>query len=467
MSKFVRILILVCLSAIISANAVAIKWPTKPFDQPRPIGNSYGEFQYYGGSPYFHPGIDILAPAGTPIYSVSSGYVKAVLTISADLHWRVAIGNSAGPEETEGWLYAHLDQATIAVSEGDWVDEGQYLGDLVFWPVAGFHHLHFVKVRNSGVVWNSDWDFVGNPLDEMEQIGDTVAPKFEMAYGHQLLGFNQNESGSYFPERAPLSGDVDIICKAYDYVNSDRWQVAPHRLDYRIEGAVSTGWTNVFTFTGELDFDNNIDVIYQDDNVVNSRGNYDHRDFYFSLTNGNGNDVIEATDLAYAWNTADYPNGSYTIHVRATDRAGNVTEETMEVAVLNYYTLAGTVVNSLDNSKLAGTIVTVLPSGLTDTVNSSGQFSIAMVGGGAHEIEIVHPGFANSKTVVVMNKHHKLNIGLVPNLMADISTSEISKQSDSKPNDKLTQINDPVSDNSHPIPTSEQSVGTTTTITAD
>lgn len=450
MSKIARIILLVCLFAIVAADAVAIQWPTKPFDQPRPIGNSYGEYQFYGGSPYFHPGLDILAPAGTSIYSVKAGYVKAVLTISADLHWRVVVGDSAGADECEGWLYAHLDQATIAVNEGDWVEEGQYLGDLVFWPVADFHHLHFVKIRNSGVVWNSDWEFIGNPLDEMEMIGDTTAPVFEKAYGHQLLGFNQNQSGSYFPERSPLSGDVDIICKAFDYVNSDRWQVAPHKIEYRIEGAVETDWITVVTFTGELDFDSNVDVIYQDDNIVNSRGNYDHRDFFFSLTNSNGNEIIEADDLSYSWNTADYPNGNYTIHVRATDRAGNATEESMDVTVLNYYTLAGKVVNSEGRLNLEGAIVTVLPSGLSDTVNSSGKFSIAQVGGGLQEIEIVYPGYAVADTVLVMNRHHKINIALTPIILAEVESSAISESPASESsapittnqNDSLIQIVD-------------------------
>ena len=41
----------------------AIDWPISPSDVSYPIGNSYGEYQYYGGEPYYHPGIDIMAPA--------------------------------------------------------------------------------------------------------------------------------------------------------------------------------------------------------------------------------------------------------------------------------------------------------------------------------------------------------------------------------------------------------------------
>ena len=76
-------------------EAETINWPLKPFDTPRALGNSYGEYQFYGGSPYYHPGIDILGQDGDSVFAVKSGYVKAVLTTSASLHWRVAIGDSA------------------------------------------------------------------------------------------------------------------------------------------------------------------------------------------------------------------------------------------------------------------------------------------------------------------------------------------------------------------------------------
>ena len=85
--RFTAIMLAVGLAPAI---ATAIPWPVHPDSTVHRIGNSYGEYQYYGGAPYLHPGIDILVPAGTPVYAVKSGYVKAVLTTSLRLEKRSA-----------------------------------------------------------------------------------------------------------------------------------------------------------------------------------------------------------------------------------------------------------------------------------------------------------------------------------------------------------------------------------------
>jgi len=397
----------------ITSPVQAIDWPIAPQDQSQPLGNSYGEYQNYGGYPYFHPGIDILAPAGTPVYAIKAGFVKAVLTISAELHWRVAIGDSAGNAPCDGWLYAHLDEATIAVSEGEWVDEGQYLGDLVYWPVADFHHLHFVKIRHSGYVWDSDWQFIGNPLDELAIIDDTLPPRFLDAVSSRPFAFCQNESQSYFSEGESLAGEVDIICRADDRINSF-WLVSPYRLEYRIEGDSSLPWTNSFCFTGELVWNSNVDVVYRDDAVCDTRGDYDYRWFYFNLTNNDGDSLIEASDRQLAWSTADFHNGNYTIYARAYDRAGNFAAESMTVSVENYFALDGTI-NCIDgNPENEGAVVTVVSSGQSDTTDGEGVYDIAMVGGGSQIIHFSRPGYETFDTTLVMNTHHQLDIALEP-----------------------------------------------------
>ena len=408
-----RLILTICLFFSGSAIVPAINWPITPQDQSKPLGNSYGEYQNYGTYAYFHPGIDILAPAGTPVYAIKSGYVKAVLTISADLHWRVAIGDSAGAAECDGWLYAHLDEPTIAVYEGEWVEEGQYLGDLVFWPIADFHHLHFVKIRNSGITWDSDWQFIANPLDELEAIDDILPPQFINAYGTQLFAFCQNESASYFTFGEPLSGDVDVICRVDDLINH-AWPVAPYKLEYQIEGDSSIPWTNSFCFTGPLNWDNNVDVIYMDDAFCDTRGDYDYRWFYFNLTNSDGDSLIEAEDRPLSWRTADFHNGPYTVYARAYDRAGNVTTAQMTVNVENYFALAGTVAISDGNPDLAGTMVTVLPDGPAGATDDEAAFSISMIGGGSRVIRISRYGYITVDTVLMMNRHQTLDIALDP-----------------------------------------------------
>ncbi|MEZ5359940.1 MAG: dockerin type I domain-containing protein [Candidatus Zixiibacteriota bacterium] len=411
----VTLLLGVCLILTL-ATASAISWPIPPTDSTGRIGNSYGEFQYYGGTPYLHPGIDILAPAGTSVYAIKAGYVKAVLTTSADLHWRVAIGDSATAAECDGWLYAHLDQNFIFVNEGEYVEEGQLLGYLVSWPVADFHHLHFVKIRNSGTTWDSDWEFIGNPLDELEPLDDPDAPVIENAYGTQKLAFSQNQSSQYFALGADLSGDVDIICKAWDYINHYDWQLAPHQLEYKIEGDSSLPWQNSICFTGYLNWDNNVDVIYRDDAVCDTRGNYDYRDYYFYLTNTDGDSIIEPTDAAYSWETPYFHNGEYTISVRVSDRAGNQTIDSQIVTVANYFVLDGAVAFSDGNPDLDNVAIEALLSGVTDSTSITGEFSLADVGGGTQIIRFSREGYIPIDTTLLMNSSQYINVTLSPDV---------------------------------------------------
>jgi len=400
------------------AHITAIDWPVAPFNQSHPIGNSYGEFQFYGGSPYFHPGIDLMAPPGTPVYAVKAGYVKAVLTISADLHWRVAIGDSAGAAECDGWLYAHLDPYTIAVSEGEHVDKGQYLGDLVTWTVADFHHLHFVKIRNSGVVWDSDWQFIANPLDELEVLDDPDAPVIVDALSMQKFAFLRNETADYFGVGEPVDGDIDIVCKAYDYFNDYRWPLAPHRLEYMISGDSSIPWTNSVCFTGELDYSHNVEVVYQVHGLLESQGNYDAREYYFNVTNTDGDSVIEETDRPYSWSTSNFRNGRYTIYVRAYDRAGNSTIDSMEVMVANFFALSGSILPADGDPDLSGTVVTAWPSEVSGTTDASGYFEIIEVGGGWRDILVSRPGYETVDTIIMMNQNRTLDLELAPSYIA-------------------------------------------------
>ncbi len=415
MALLLRLTLTVCLIIFTGGGLAAIDWPIDPPDQSHPIGNSYGEFQCYGGSPYMHPGIDIMAPAGTPVYAIKSGYVKAVLTIYADLHWRVAIGDSAGAAECDGWLYAHLDKLTIPVNEGDWVEEGQYIGDLVQWPVAGFHHLHFVKIRHSGLVWDSDWEFIDNPLDELNVIDDPDAPVFEMAYGNQKFAFCRNVSADYFQEGELLEGGVDIVCRVYDYINHYDWKLTPHRIEYMIDGDSAVPWTNSVCFTGLLDYDHNVEVIYQVNGALQSRGDYNSRVFYFNATNTDGDSIIEASDRPNCWETANFHNGSYTVYIRAYDRAGNSTIDSMDVYLGNFFSLSGHIFCGDGDPDSSGSVVTVLSGGISDTTDSSGYFSLPLVGGGSQAIEISRVGYETGDTVLMMNRNGQLELMLAPN----------------------------------------------------
>ena len=145
----------ICVIVLTAGNVFGLPWPVFPDSAGREIGNSYGQFQCYyddACSPYAHSGIDIMVPPGTPVYAIKAGYVKAILTTSAESHWRVVIGDSAGTQECEAWMYAHLDQGSIlsaGLSVGDYVEQGQNIGYVVYFPTEEFHHIHFSLIRFS------------------------------------------------------------------------------------------------------------------------------------------------------------------------------------------------------------------------------------------------------------------------------------------------------------------------------
>ena len=380
--------------------AYGIRWPFNPDSVSLPLGNNYGEFQDYGTGPYYHPGIDILQLFGTPVYAVKSGIVKAVLTTSAQYHWRVAIGDSAGSGWCDGWLYAHLDQSTIQVQVGDTVQEGDYLGDLIYWPVAGFHHLHFVKIRNQGTTWSADWLFIGNPLDELVPIDEPDPPVFENVQAGTKFAFCRNNTHDYFNPGTPISGEVDVIAKIYDQVNNTHWKLNPYRVEYSVfNDSVSYGPITSFTFTDTLFWDRNVDVIYQNDATYQTQGDYDYRNFYFIVTNTNGDSIIESSDKNYSWNTADFPNATYWVKVTAFDSFGHVTSDSMQVQVENYFQLTGKVNLSDQPPDASGSIIQIAELARYDTTDYSGSFLFDNVGGGYYSFHMTHTGYSPLDTV--------------------------------------------------------------------
>jgi hypothetical protein len=310
-------------------------------DSMHPLGNNWGEYQEYGGWPYMHPGIDVMGiTVGKPVYAVDSGVVKAWLTTSGVWHWRLAIADYETTDSVEAWLYAHIDSAQYHKNVGDHVAEGELIGYLVEWPITGFDHLHFARIKDAGAVWEyGDWAFVQNPLVIIEPYDDTTAPVFESATGSDRFAFCLNNTSMYLQPDS-LHGSVDIIAKIYDDnglpLPYPVWErLIPYKIEYEISGPERQPTTLSFIFFGVLRWDENVDVVYKDDGVCDSQGDYDNREYYFIVTNSDGDSVVESSDAAFSWVTTDYPDGDYWVVVTAYDAAGNVARDSMLVSVKN------------------------------------------------------------------------------------------------------------------------------------
>ena len=331
-------------AAIATVPLGSIPWPLAPAVQ-HPVGNTYGEFQDYGGEPYPHPGIDVLGSDGQPVHAARGGVVKAILTTSGQYHWRVAIADQGGSGTSEGYLYAHLDLPTIAVQVGDTVQAGDYLGDLVPWPVSGFTHCHFARIEESGSTWSGSWLCTENPHEDVWPRTESEPPVFEPARGSDLFAFCFDQTSTYLSPFG-LEGRVDIVAHVGDRIASG-WVCAVHELRYTIHplGAPQSPVVDdrlAVRFDMALDTYQDgpndpflIELLYQEDGTCDTDGDYGSREFFHVVTNSDGDEDYEPSDLTEAWDTTQVPDGPYVIEVTAIDAAGNSATASMTVTVAN------------------------------------------------------------------------------------------------------------------------------------
>lgn len=341
----------------------AIFWPIPSVDQVHPLGNNWGEYQNYGAGGYFHNGIDILTPDTTnvEVRAVADGWVKAWGTIQEGLHYRIAVCDSplTYTGRAEGWLYAHIDPDLPHKNLGDQVRAGEIIGYLVPWPVdSSFDHLHFARISDTGATWqrfpNPTWWFVRNPLLDLIPNTDLEPPVFENARYNWRFAFCLDNQNNLYLHPDSITGDVDIIARIYDRTGftsgSLIWdRLAPYQIEYmirRIDGLVIKPWTLSVKFSNLLDR-SLVNVVYKYDNVCRSKGDYSAREYYFIITNTDGDSLIEPSDLAGKWETGLVRDDRYWIIVRAMDVVGNSTVDSMLVCTRN-----GVMVDEISESVL-------------------------------------------------------------------------------------------------------------------
>ena len=308
------------------------------------VGNSYCEIQEYGvGFLYLHPGVDLLGDFTQNVRSVKKGYVKAILTTSAQYHWRIAIANQNTSNNSQGYLYAHLEETSFPYAVGDSVNAGDVIGYLVDFPVSGFVHCHFARIACQGNTWSGDWATFDNPLSYMSNFFDSIPPEFEKTINNDPFAF-RNTNGNYLSPDS-LYGNLKVISKVFDRINSN-WHCDVNRLEYSISPLTSPNIMLLDSFSYEYNFFNDnyystsynqsvLRTLYSRDATCFSTADYNNRDFYHIITNSNGNDTIEGVDSLQLFNTYNLPNNSYIFRVTASDPSGNTTSDSMIVKIKN------------------------------------------------------------------------------------------------------------------------------------
>lgn len=133
--------------SMVPAGSGAVIFPLQSYSY---IGDG---FRSRGGA---HDGVDILAPAMTPIYAAADG----VVTVSSESYWGYGVGvvidHVIGGQRVST-LYGHMTYGTRLVSVGDTVSVGQPIGAVGTTGRSTANHLHFEVEVNGSLVDPMAW----------------------------------------------------------------------------------------------------------------------------------------------------------------------------------------------------------------------------------------------------------------------------------------------------------------------
>jgi hypothetical protein len=322
-------------------------WPVEPVNAEHPIGNSFGEFQNFGGV-YQHTGIDILvAPrldaaglvdASAPwIVATVGGTVNSLSDVVGTMYNGTVLAGTDGVT----YRYWHLQNGSydanyvLAFNNGTAVAAGDHIAQIVRW-VCDFHHLHY-DLQNATSFLNPLADITPNP--------DPLAPEIAS------IGLGQPGTNPWtqFAVAAPgactvVSGDVDVVPQLRDRDDASstlagadtvgtydtRWRACPdgtpscpwiatRRLDdmpLAWGTAGNAGSTAQFSITSPWVSDSN----------------YCAATWAYPVVSHWAGGAPSATTH---WATAGLPNGAYSVSVEATDFAGNVSVRNVHTCVQN------------------------------------------------------------------------------------------------------------------------------------
>ena len=251
-------------------------WPVKPFNKQHPVRGYLNDPRIQDASHAFHFGVDVSAPDGTAVYSVTPGKV-----------FIEDKGNAVAVQAPDGVAFGYWHVAP-AVKHHQQVKLHQLLGHIE----KGWGHVHFAESLKN--VYRDP--IRPGALTPFVDMGHPTVEKIMFRIGKRTLPPNK------------VYGLVNICCIAYDttpILVPPPWShmpVAPALLRFRVvqNGKAVVPWrkgVDLRPFRKQDAFH----LIYADDTTQN----HPNKPGLFVYI------------LAHDWNSALHPNGNYRIDVEA------------------------------------------------------------------------------------------------------------------------------------------------------
>ncbi len=226
MKNCLSLLLLFILAVLSTGRAWAeVIWPLP--GKPAVVLNTLSTLQFYGPTPGFHHGLDLAAPAGTPVVAPVSGSVETghYYKRKSDYTYEIAITTSDG----DRWELHHIDPDDIPpeierrADAGGKVTAGAHLGRIYDASAIGIEpHLHINILSAQGMYLN--------PFIALSDLGDEVAPTVSETWWAEPKG------DRYVEVEALVPGEFVLVIDAFDIAPGEFGRQSLYRMRVRQEG---------------------------------------------------------------------------------------------------------------------------------------------------------------------------------------------------------------------------------------
>lgn len=126
--------------SLVSPGSGEVRWPILNFTLGRGLWDSG-----------YHQGVDLLAPAMTPLYATAAGVVQVSQESYGGYGVAISIDHVIGGQQVNS-LYGHMTYGTRQVEAGQYVEAGQLIGFVGSTGSSTANHVHFEIHINGSVV---------------------------------------------------------------------------------------------------------------------------------------------------------------------------------------------------------------------------------------------------------------------------------------------------------------------------